>query len=187
MRRVGRAIALLCLLWLVALALGALGVAPKGAWLFGALQPHSDQSPPALTRTPHQPPATHVTAVLPNESTTGLVGPRSQASLGTTRTHGRAASAPGHSTPIPIATPVTTPATTPATTHGRSSTAPGHTKTAPARGSSSTAPGHTKTPTTTTATTPGRSSSAPGHTKTTTTAAQPGNGHAYGHTRSATP
>ena len=50
--------------------------------------------------------------------------------------HGRSATAPGH--------------TKTTTTHGRSGMAPGHAKTTTTRGHSATAPGHTKTTTTTT-------------------------------------
>jgi len=87
MRRVGRAIALLFLLWFIALALGALGVAPSGGWHFGrALGPQS--APPPLARAPA-----------------------------------------GHSASVLGRTVITIPAIFVVMTHGRSSTAPGHTKT----------------------------------------------------------
>jgi hypothetical protein len=186
MRRVGRAIALVCLLWLVALVLGALGVVPHGGWLFGhAARLQSDPSQIAPVPALRQPALVDLArASLPETAVPVSVVPRwsRHAPQAQRRTHGHSASAPGQTG--------TTPATT---THGRSATAPGHTRTPTTHGRSATAPGHTKT----TTTTHGRSSTAPGHTKTKThgrtqtptdtTTATPGNGHAYGHNRAKTP
>jgi len=125
MRWVGRAIALVFLLWFVALALGALGVAPNGGWLPGrALGPQSEAQPLVQAPAPPRPASPDFASVLPEA-----------------RTSGHSVSAPRQETATTTASVVTTPV---ATTHGRSATAPGRTKTT-THGRSSSAPGHTKT------------------------------------------
>src|SRR5689334_11623624 len=70
MRRVGRAIALLFLLWLVALVLGALGVAPSPGWLFGGVfRQQAAPASPARTPAPRQSVATDFTRALPVAAT----------------------------------------------------------------------------------------------------------------------
>jgi hypothetical protein len=151
MRWVGRAVALLFLLWLVLVILGGLGVNPVGRLPLGnALRPSS--GPPPLRHVPK--PA----APTPSDLVPALPAPV-PAATATTRiatpfaTHGKSAVAPGHTK---------TKTTTTTTTPGRSGLAPGHTATTPARGKSTTAPGHVRRSTTTTSTT--------------TVATSPGNG-----------
>ena len=125
MRWVGRSVALLFLVWLTIVIVGGLGVGPVARLPLGnILRPST--GPPPLPRTLH---------------------PRR--------------AAPADLIPALPAAAVSRAA--PGTRHGK----PAHTTTATSPGRSSVAPGHTKT--TTTTTTRGKSGAAPGHTKTTTT------------------
>lgn len=142
MRWVGRATALLFLVWLALVILGGLGVGPVGRLPLGnVLRPSA--GPPPLRHIPK--------AVAPT---------------------------PADLVPaLPAPVPPSATATTPSGTHGKSSVAPGHTKTVTVKtttallpGRSGVAPGHTKTTvTTTTTTTRGKSAAAPGHVRHTTT------------------
>ena len=107
MRRVGRAIALLFLLWFVALVLGALGVAPNGGWhLARALGPQS--APASLARrasAPRPPAIADFARVLP-QAAASVPFVRRPSAPAKTRTHGRSAVAPGHTKTTPAtATP----------------------------------------------------------------------------------
>lgn len=159
MRWVGRAVALFFLVWFAIVILGGLGVGPAVHLPFGhVLRPSA--GPPPLPRT------LRPRAAAPAD----LVPARPAAAA--SATHGRS-----RRTPAP---------TTTGKTHGRSGSAPGHTKTqtTTSPGRSGSAPGHTKTKTTTTTTpttTRGRSATAPGKTKTVVTTTNPvGKSHAAG-------
>jgi hypothetical protein len=179
MRLLGRAVSMLFLLWLVVIVLGGIGVAPlTHAPFVHALRP--TRGPPqvrALPR-PRPPSPSDLLPALPAAAAAALPAPRAavpRAHAKVAHPRGRSSLAPGH----------TKTTTTPAS-RGRSSLAPGHTKTTttPAsRGRSSLAPGHTPTVTTTR----GRSSSAPGHTGTSTTTATATSTTAALHRRVRTP
>jgi hypothetical protein len=111
LRRVGRAIALLLVVWLCAVFLGGLGVGPAQHVPFGHLL-RPTLAPAPLQHAPRVRPPT------PADLVPALPAPaaRSHPTAATTTTHGKSASAPGH-------TATTT------TTHGKSAAAPGHTKT----------------------------------------------------------
>jgi hypothetical protein len=138
MRWVGRATALLFLVWLALVILGGLGVGPVGRLPLGnVLRPSA--GPPPLRQVP-QP-----VAPAPADLVPALPAPVPAATATTSKaapspTHGKSAVAPGH-------TKTTT------TSPGKSSVAPGHTKTATSPGKSATAPGRVKHATTTTTTT----------------------------------
>jgi len=131
MRRAGRLVYLLFLAWLVAIVLGGLGLTPVPQIPFAhALR--VSHGPPQLAQMPRPraPSASDLRPALPASALTARGG--SGRATGQTRAQARAhnSRAPGHGT-VP---------------RGRSSTAPGHTKTTPSsRGRSTTAPGHTKT------------------------------------------
>jgi hypothetical protein len=133
MRWVGRAVALLFLLWLALVILGGLGVGPVRQLPLGhVLRPSA--GPPPLRHVPQ--PAEPA----PADFVPALPAPAAPARIAT---HRASRVAPGHGK----ARATTTTATTP----GRSGVAPGHTSTAP-HGNSATAPGHLKHSTTTTTT-----------------------------------
>jgi hypothetical protein len=125
MRRAGRVVFLVFLVWLAAILLGGLGLTPVPHLPFAhTLRPSPGPAPVKLPP-PAPTPAADLVPALP---ATAVPLPT---------THGHSATAPGHTT----------------TTRGRSATAPGHTKTTTTHGRSTTTPGHTKTTTTTTTTT----------------------------------
>jgi hypothetical protein len=149
MRWVGRAVALLFLVWLALVILGGLGVNPVGRLpLANALRPSS--GPPPLRHVPKPAPpapadlvpALPAPAIAPRTTTTGTTRPA---------TPGKSALAPGH------AKTTTSP--------GKSAVAPGRTKTTTVRGKSATAPGQARRTTTTTATTTTVPGKALGHGK----------------------
>jgi hypothetical protein len=151
MRWVGRATALLFLVWLALVILGGLGVGPGGRLPLGHVL-RASAGPPPLRHLP-QP-----VAPTPADLVPALPAPvLTTAGAATTTTppaaHGKSAVAPGH---------IKTTSTT--TSPGRSGAARGHTKTAttPVHGKAATARGQTKrttttsTTTTTTTTVPGK-------------------------------
>jgi hypothetical protein len=159
MRRAGRVVFIVFLGWLLAIALGGLGLAPVGGIPFTqSLRPSSGPAPLAKLPQPRQPSASDLRPAAPVAAGTGAAG--QQARLVPVRQHGQSATAPGHAN-----------TTTVTVSHGRRATAPGHTRktTTVSHGQSATAPGHAKTTTTTTTVSHGRSTTVPGHTKTTTT------------------
>lgn len=141
MRRAGRLVFALFLGWLLAIVLGGLGLVPVAGIPFThVLRPSSGPSPLVKLPRPRQPsasdlrPALSATAFAAGAGKAGRQAPPA-------RSRGRNSSAPGSG----------------GVSHGRSTLAPGQTKTAPVggvtRGRSTTAPGQTTT--------------APGQTKTT--------------------
>jgi hypothetical protein len=137
MRWVGRAVALLFLLWLALVILGGLGVNPVGRLPLGnVLRPSN--GPPPLRHVPK--PAAPAPADLVPALPAPVIAPRTATTRGATP--GKSAIAPGH-----------TKTTTTTKAPGKSAVAPGHTKTTTVRGKSATAPGQAKRTTTTTATT----------------------------------
>ncbi len=133
MRWVGRATALLFLVWLALVILGGLGVGPVGRLPLGnVLRPSA--GPPPLRHIPHP------VAPTPADLVPALPAP--VLSVATATARGKSAVAPGH-----------TKTTLTTTSPGRSGVAPGQTKTTTTRGKSAVAHGHTKTNTTTTTTT----------------------------------
>jgi hypothetical protein len=149
MRWVGRATALLFLVWLALVILGGLGVGPVGRLPLGnVLRPSA--GPPPLRHIPR------AVAPKPADLVRALPAPVLPSAAATTpsATHGKSSVAPGHTK-----TTTTMTTTTSKLLPGRSGVAPGHTKTTvtitTTRGKSAVAPGHVKhtTTTTTTATT----------------------------------
>jgi hypothetical protein len=133
LRRGGRGVFVLFLAWLLAIVLGGLGLIPIPAIPFThVLRP---AAPPALVHppVPRQPSASDLRPAVPAKVFAAKVGKARRPVAGV---HGHSATAPGHAG-VP---------------RGRSTTAPGRTKT-----SSSSTVSH------------GRSSSAPGQNRTTTT------------------
>ena len=111
MRWVGRAIALLFLLWFVALVLGGFGVAPSGGWRLGrALGPHSHSAPRARVPAPRPSAVADFASALPQAAASVPVVQRSSvaAPQAKPRARGRSAVAPGH-TKTTLATPTPTP------------------------------------------------------------------------------
>jgi hypothetical protein len=149
LKRAGRGVSLLFLVWLLAVVLGGLGLIPVAGIPFThVLQP--SQGPPVLTKLPQlrQPSASDLRPAVPAKVFAATVGKTGQQPPGgTTGSHGKSATAPGQTKTSPSSTAPGQTKTSP------SSTAPGQTKTSP----SSTAPGQTKT---------SPSSTAPGQTKT---------------------
>jgi hypothetical protein len=165
--RAGRVAFVLFLGWLVAIVLGGLGLMPvAGIPLTHALRP--SQGPPPLAKhpLPRKPSASDLRPALSAEVFAATanaaegashVGSRAQKTTPAAGTlHGKSATAPGKTKTAPA--------------HGRSTVAPGQTKTTPAagasQGKSATAPGQTKT-TSTAGASQGKSATAPGQTKTT--------------------
>jgi hypothetical protein len=148
MRWIGRAVALLFLLWLAAVLLGALGVGPAGRVPLGrALRP--SPGPPPLHRLPppRQPAPADLVPALPAAAFSPPVGRPSPTATKRRAARGRSAVAPGHKT---------------GKVRGRSSSAPGHLRahgaTAPGRlrHAATTAAATTATTTNVTTTQPGR-------------------------------
>lgn len=140
LRWVGRATALLFLVWLAVVILGGLGVGPAGRLPLGnVLRPSA--GPPPLRQAP-QP-----VAPAPADLVPALPAPVQERA---TVTNPAKATAPGKSATAPGRTKKTKPTTT-TTTPGRSGSAPGHTATSP--GKSGAAPGRLKRATTTAPTT----------------------------------
>lgn len=144
MRWLGRAVAVIFLLWFAVILLGALGVAPVGRVPFGnTLRPSAGPPPLRRVPAPRQPTRSDLVPALPATVFASRV--RSHAThrainrvVVTGIVRGHSSSAPGHAT-------VTTP------THGHSASAPGHTTTT-THGHSGSAPGRATTTTTTTTT-----------------------------------
>ena len=114
MRWVGRAVALVFLVWLTLVFLGGVGVGPVARLPFGAILRPS-VAPPKL-KTPLRPRPTSATDLVPAVAATPAAAARAgRRALPTAKraAHGRATTAPGRSG-----------ATT--TVHGKSASAPGH-------------------------------------------------------------
>jgi hypothetical protein len=138
MRWLGRAVALLFLIWLALVILGGLGVGPVGRLPLGnVLRPSA--GPPPLRQVPKP------VAPAPADLVPALPAPVLAPSTAKTKTPTSSAT-PGKSSVAPGHTKTTT-------SPGRAAVAPGHTKTTTVRGKSATARGHTKSTTTTTTTT----------------------------------
>jgi len=141
MRWVGRATALLFLIWLALVILGGLGVGPVGKLPLGhVLRPSAGPPPLRTVPKPAAPAPADLVPALPapvpaTTATTGKATP--------SVTHGKSAVAPGR----------TKATTTTTISPGRSGAAPGQTKTTTSPGKSTIAPGRVKHTTTTTATT----------------------------------
>ena len=152
LRRAGRCVFLLFLAWLLAIVLGGLGLIPVAGIPFThVLQPSQGPPPLAKLPQPRQPSALDLRPAVPAKVFAAKVGKAGQeAPSRATVSHGKSATAPGHTK--------TNPSTT--VSHGKSATAPGQTKTTTtpsstvSKGKSSTAPGQTKT--TPTATVPAK-------------------------------
>jgi hypothetical protein len=151
MRRAGRVVFLLFLGWLLAIVLGGLGLMPvAGIPLTRVLRP--SQGPPPLAKLPKplKPSASDLRPALPAKVFAA-----------------RAAKAAQHAQQVRLRGRTATPAAS--LSHGKSSTAPGKTKTTPAfpraHGQSAVAPGQTKT--TAGRASHGKSTTARGKTKTT--------------------
>lgn len=199
--RVGRAVAVVFLLWVVGLILAGLGILPAGDVPLGhALAP---QAPPPLSAAPHlrQPSASDLTpaqavgvagAASTQSAARAAGGQRSALTPTAVRQHqgsgtshgggsssGTGAGQGNPTAPLQIGNP-SPPGRTQTSTPGNSGSAPGHVKstTAPTMtgspGKSGAAPGHVKTTATPTTSSPGNSGAAPGHTVT------HGNGHGSG-------
>lgn len=148
MRWVGRAVALLFLLWLTIVILGGLGVGPAGRLPLGhVLRPSA--GPPPVRELPV------AVAPAPADLVPALPAPVTPAEAARAASPGKSAAAPGH--------------TKTATTPGKSGVAPGHTKTTTSPGKSGVAPGHSRT-----TTAPGQAKRTTTTTSTTTT--RPGKG-----------
>jgi hypothetical protein len=129
LQRAGRVVYLLFLAWLVAIVLGGLGLTPVPRIPFTRALTIS-KGPPQLAQMPRPRPAS-ASDLRPARPPAAQQGFAPAAAQGHVQAHGRS-TAPGHRTR--------------ARGRGRSTTAPGHTKTKPSnRGRSTTAPGHTKT------------------------------------------
>ena len=157
MRWVGRAVALLFLIWLAIVILGGLGVGPVGRLPFGHVL-RASSGPPPIRQLPAPAPPTpaDLTPALPAPVTAAAAASATQPA-----THGRSAVAPGRTKTAtrPGKSAVAPGRTKTTTAPGKSAVAPGRTKTTTARGKSLAAPGKVKRSTTTTATTttlPGR-------------------------------
>ena len=121
LRRAGRLVFVLFLGWLLAIVLGGLGLMPvTGIPLVHVLRPSQGPPPLAKVPRPRQPSAADLRPAVPAKVFAARVA----------RAH--------QQTPPSMVG-----------SHGRSTTAPGQTKTSTSHGRSTTAPGHTKTTTTT--------------------------------------
>jgi hypothetical protein len=149
MRWIGRSLAVLFLLWLVAILLGGLGVGPAGRLPLGSVLGNSAGPPPLHLPPPQKPTAADLRPALP-AAAVPLFTRNAPTTKATAKTHPKqahSASAPGQTT------------TTTTTVRGRSSSAPGRTRTHSATGQGSlhrstkaTAKAHSTTVTTTTTT-----------------------------------
>lgn len=146
LRRAGRLVFVLFLVWLVAIVLGGLGLVPVPG-ILGAHVLRPAQGPPVLTRLPKPaaPPASDLRPALTAQAFAATRA-RKKATPAASTPHGQSATAPGQTK------------TTTTTTHGKG-----------ARGKSALVHGKTKTTTTTTSTTTttttsgnGKSTLAPG-------------------------
>jgi hypothetical protein len=137
MRWIGRAVALLFLVWFAAILLGALGVGPTGRVPFGrALHPGPVPAPLHRLPPPRQPTPADLVPARPAATAAPGIARRPKTAMPQPKkgaAHGRSAVAPGHATPK---------------VRGRSSSAPGHLRRQGAR-----APGRLRHATTTAATT----------------------------------
>jgi hypothetical protein len=122
-RRVGRGVSLLFLAWLLAIVLGGLGLIPVAGIPFThVLRP--SQGPPALAKLPQPrpPSASDLRPAVSAKAFAATVGKSGQqAPGGSTASHGKSSTAPGQTKTSPSLT----------VTRGKSSTAPGQTKTTP--------------------------------------------------------
>lgn len=133
MRWVGRATAILFLVWLTVVILGGLGVGPAGRLPLGrVLRPSAGPPPLRTVPQPVAPAPSDLVPALPQPAAERSAVPGSSMST----TPGKSGTAPGRST------------TTTTTTPGKSGVAPGRTTTSP--GKSGGAPGRRKQTTTTT-------------------------------------
>ena len=116
MRWVGRAVALVFLVWLTLVFLGGVGVGPVARLPFGAILRPS-VAPPKL-KAPLLPRPTPATDLVPAVAATPTAAGASRRALPSAKraAHGRSTTAPGHAH-----------ATT--TVHGKAATAPGHLRT----------------------------------------------------------
>jgi hypothetical protein len=138
MRWVGRATALLFLVWLALVILGGLGVGPVGKLPLGnVLRPSA--GPPPLRHVP-RPVAPAPADLVPALPAPVPAGTATTSNATRPATPGKSAVAPGH-------------AKTKTTAPGKSGVAPGHTKTTTSPGKSVVAPGRVRRTTTTTTTT----------------------------------
>ncbi|MGZ4337234.1 MAG: hypothetical protein ACXVRA_07955 [Gaiellaceae bacterium] len=137
LRRAGRFVFLLFPGWLLAIVLGGLGLMPvAGIPLVHVLRPSQGPPPVVKLPRPRQPSAADLRPAVPAKVFAATVArARRQAPAPVAGSHGRSSTAPGQTKTSP--------------SRGRSTTAPGQTKTSPSRGGSTTAPGQTKTTTTT--------------------------------------
>ena len=149
LRWVGRATALLFLVWLATVILGGLGVGPGGRLPLGnALRPTAGPPPLRETPVPVAPAAADLVPAQPAPASerAAVTAPPTSA------TPGKSATAPGQ-----VKKQTTTPPTATTTTPGKSGAAPGHTKTSTSTstlpGKSGVAPGRLKRKTTTAPTT----------------------------------
>jgi hypothetical protein len=126
LRWVGRATALLFLVWLAVVILGGLGVGPAGRLPFGqVLRPSAGPPPVREIPQPVAPAAADLEPALPAPA-----AERAAVTSPGRTSPGKSAAAPGHNKTT--------------TSPGRSGSAPGHTRTVPP-GNSGAAPGQTKT------------------------------------------
>jgi hypothetical protein len=128
MRRAGRVVYVVFLVWLVAIVLGGLGLTPVPRIPFTHAVRIS-KGPPRIAQLPRPTPASTSDLRPALLAPAAAVASGSAHLAGPTHARGHRPTAPGQNKVAP----------------GRSSTAPGHTKKKPARGRSATAPGHTKT------------------------------------------
>ena len=142
MRWVGRAVALLFLVWLALVILGGLGVGPVARLPLGnVLRPSAGPPPLRHVPRPVAPAPADLVPALPAPVTAGATATTPSAAPG------KSAVAPGHTKTTLTKTTLTK------TSPGRSGVAPGHTKATTVPGKSTVAPGHVKRTTTTTTTT----------------------------------
>jgi hypothetical protein len=161
LRRVGRVVFIVFFAWLVATVLGGLGLIPVTGIPFAhVLRPTLGPPPIVKPLRSREPSASDLRPALPAVMLVPVAPVRAHGkgatvpSRTTTTTHGKSTVAPGQ--------------TRTTTTHGKSTTAPGRTKTTTTHGKSTVAPGQTRT-----ATTHGKSTTAPGRTVTTTHGKKP--------------
>jgi hypothetical protein len=121
LRRAGRLVFLLFLGWLLAIVLGGLGLMPAtGIPLVHVLRPSQGPPPLAKLPRPRQPSAADLRPAVPAKVFAATVGrARQQAPAPVVGSHGRSTTAPGQTKTSPSA----------GVSHGRSTTAPGQTKT----------------------------------------------------------
>ena len=120
LRRAGRCVFLLFLAWLLAIVLGGLGLMPvAGIPFVHVLRP--SQGPPVLVKLPQprQPSASDLRPAVSAKVFAATVGAGQQVSGSVAGSHGKSTTAPGQTKTSPAST----------VSHGKSATAPGQTKT----------------------------------------------------------